>query len=116
MLSLIRVIICHSLRTFIEEQTGPFMRIYRRVVENRDTIISFLEKVRDVDYHREITDVLQKVFYGEHTTILETNGKARNIGIHESEMGVFLENESPLREEYLNVILIFLDALTRKGS
>ena len=92
------------------------MRISRRVVENRDTIISFLKKLRDVGYHREVTAILQKTSYGEYTTILETNGKTRNIGIHEEELGIFLENSSPLREEYINVILILLDALTRKGS
>ena len=92
------------------------MRISKKVLENRDIILSFLEKVSDVDYHDEVTVVLRKALYGEHTTILETNGTVRNIVIHESEIDIFLEHASPLREEFLNVILIFLDALTRKES
>ena len=59
------------------------MRISKKVIENRDVILSFLEKVSEVDYHHEVTAILRKALYGEHTTILETNGVARNIGIHE---------------------------------
>ena len=92
------------------------MRISTSVIENRETITEFLRKLKKVDYHYEPTSIVRKTNFVEYAGIMETCGNSRDIGLSEDDLGVFIENPSPIREAIIDVILIFLHALTRKGS
>ena len=88
------------------------MRLSNKVIDERDIIIDFLEKLQNIDYHFEPTDILRKNNYGNYIGLLSTEGSARDIGLTIEEFGLFIENTSPLREAFLDVILIFLHAFT----
>ena len=88
------------------------MRISNRVIDDRSIIINFLEKLHDVIYHMEPTTVLTKKNFGDYFGVLSMEGQLRDLGLSHEECGVYLENTSPLRETYLDVILIFMQAFT----
>ena len=82
------------------------------VIDEKDVIIDFLEKLQNSDYYDEPTDILRKHNFGNYVGLFSTEGEARDIGLTTEELGLFLENTSPVREAFLDVILIFLHAFT----